>query len=163
MSELLLGVDIWTSISKGILARPDGEVVATAERPHELSLSRPGWTELYGADGILSRCGSPLSSQGVGPKFAWLRRNEPEVWEKTGKFFMANSFIVHRLTGEYVLDHHSASQCDPLYDVHSYGWIEDWSEEIASGLPLPRLLWSADREQSHRLAEMQKMGVATET
>jgi xylulokinase len=29
MSALLLGVDIGTSSSKGVLARPDGEVVAT--------------------------------------------------------------------------------------------------------------------------------------
>lgn len=213
MSELLLGVDIGTSSSKGVLARPDGEVVATAERPHEISPPRPGWaehdaeevwwkdfvsicrellekaddgiaavcasgigacilpadrngsplrpailygidtratreidelTERYGAEGILARRGSPLSSQAVGPKLAWLRRNEPEVWEKTGKFFMANSFIAHRLTGEYVLDHHSASQCDPLYDVHSYGWIEDWAEEIAPDPPLPRLIWPAE-------------------
>lgn len=45
MSELLLGVDIGTSSTKGVLARPDGEVVAITERPHELSLPRPGWAE----------------------------------------------------------------------------------------------------------------------
>ena len=43
--ELLLGVDVGTSSTKGVLARPDGEVIATAERPHELSLPRPGWAE----------------------------------------------------------------------------------------------------------------------
>jgi xylulokinase len=51
---------------------------------------------------------------------------------------------VHRLTGEYVLDHHSASQCDPLYDVRELGWIPEWAEEIAPGLPLPRLLWPGE-------------------
>src|SRR5438045_9579073 len=45
MSELLLGVDVGTSSSKGLLARPDGTVVAMAERPPELSLRRPGWAE----------------------------------------------------------------------------------------------------------------------
>ncbi|MFL6058646.1 MAG: FGGY family carbohydrate kinase, partial [Rubrobacteraceae bacterium] len=45
VSELLLGIDIGTSSTKGVLARPEGEVVATAERPHELSLPRPGWAE----------------------------------------------------------------------------------------------------------------------
>jgi xylulokinase len=32
MSDLLLGIDIGTSSSKGVLARPNGEVLATAER-----------------------------------------------------------------------------------------------------------------------------------
>ena len=213
MSGLLLGVDIGTSSTKGVLARPDGGVVATAERPHELSLPRPGWAEhdaekvwwedfvsicgelvekaddgiaavcasgigacllpadedgkplrpailygidtraereieelngSYGREALLEQCGSVLTTQAVGPKLLWLRRNEPEVWGKTRKFFMASSFVAYRLTGEYVLDHHSASQCDPLYDVHEYAWIEDRAEEIAPNLPLPRLLWPAE-------------------
>ncbi len=213
MSELLLGIDIGTASTKGVLARPDGEIVATAAREHGLSLPHPGWAEhdaeevwwndfvsicrellehadgeiagvcasgigacllptdgdgnplrpailygidsraereieelneRYGEDELLSRCGSVLSTQAVGPKLLWLQRNETEVWDKTRKFFMASSFIAHRLTGEYVLDHHSASQCDPLYDVHSNRWIEDWADEIAPGLPLPRLLRPAE-------------------
>ena len=49
--ELLLGVDIGTSSSKGVLARPDSEVIATAERPYRLSLPRPGWAE-HDAEGV---------------------------------------------------------------------------------------------------------------
>jgi xylulokinase len=213
MSEILLGVDIGTSSSKGLLATAEGIIVATTERPHELAMPRPGWaehdaetvwwddfvaichdllgrsegevqgvcvsgigpcllpvdgdgnplrpailygidtratkeiddlTERYGKEEILMRCGSPLTSQAVGPKLLWLRRNEPEVWEKTRAFMMASSFIVNRLTGEYVLDHHSASQCDPLYDLGSNVWIDDWAEDSAPGLRLPHLLWSAE-------------------
>jgi xylulokinase len=33
-TDLLLGIDIGTMSSKGVLARPDGDVVATVERPH---------------------------------------------------------------------------------------------------------------------------------
>ena len=57
---------------------------------------------------------------------------------------MASSFAVLRLTGEYVLDHHSASQSDPLYDLGRRDWIGDWAAEIAPGLPLPRLVWPAE-------------------
>lgn len=213
MSELLLGVDIGTASSKGVLARPDGEVVATAERSHGLSLPNPGWAEhdaeevwwkdfvsicqellagasgevaavcasgigasllpadtegtplrpailygidtratseidelneRYGQEELLSRCGSVFTTQAVGPKLLWLQRNEPGVWEITERFFMASSFIAHRLTGEYVLDHHSASQCDPLYDIRGNHWIEEWASEIAPGLSLPRLLWPTE-------------------
>lgn len=210
-SEVLLGVDLGTSSTKGVLARPDGEVLATAERPHSVSRPRPGWveqdaeavwwadvtaichellegvqgdavkgvcmsglgpcvvaldergrplrpailygvdtraseeiaelTERFGADEILERCGSPLTSQAVGPKLLWLRRHEPQVWERTTKFCTASSFLVHRLTGEYVQDHHSASQSDPLYELDRNRWIPEWAEEIAPGIELPRLLW----------------------
>jgi xylulokinase len=196
-----------------VLATPDGAVVATAERPHALSLPRPGWAEhdaetvwwsdvralcadllgrgagdvvavgvsgigpcllaadaagtplrpaiLYGIDtrataeiadltarfggeAILARCGSPLTTQAIGPKLLWLRRHEPQVWARTQRFLMASSFAVLRLTGEYVLDHHSASQSDPLYDLGRRDWIADWAAEIAPGLPLPRLVWPAE-------------------
>ncbi len=213
MSKLLLGIDIGTSSSKGVLVGPEGEILARAEQAHELALPRPGWAEhdaetvwwadfqalcarllpqatgslaaicvsgigpcllaadeqgnplrpailygidtraareieeqslRYGAEQVLRRCGSPLTSQAIGPKLAWLMRNEPEVWKQTRMFLMASSFLVRRLTGEYVLDHHSASQCVPLYDLKEQHWIAEWAEEIAPGLPLPRLLWPAE-------------------
>ncbi len=100
--------------------------------------------ERYGAEAILARGGSGLSSQAVGPKLLWLRRHEPEVWARTAGWYMASSFAVARLTGEYVLDHHSASQCTPLYDLDAATWAEDWAQEIAPGVPLPRLAWPAE-------------------
>lgn len=211
--DLVLGVDIGTSSSKGALVRADGEIVATCERPHGLSSPRAGWaeqdaeqvwwkdlvticaelveradgriaavcasgigpcvlaadaagsplrpailygidtratrevaelTERFGAAEILRRSGTRLSSQAVGPKLLWLRRNEPEVWSRTARLFMPNSFLVWRLTGEYVLDHHSASHSDPLYDMDLARWNTDWATEIAPGVELPRLLWPGE-------------------
>jgi xylulokinase len=46
MNDLLLGIDIGTASSKGILATPEGKVVASAVRPHGMSLPRPGWAEV---------------------------------------------------------------------------------------------------------------------
>ncbi|HEY2193383.1 MAG TPA: FGGY family carbohydrate kinase, partial [Actinomycetospora sp.] len=101
-------------------------------------------TEELGADAILRRAGTPLSSQAVGPKWRWLRRHEPGVYDATRLFLMASSFLVHRLTGEYVLDHHSASQCDPMYDLEAADWAHDWAELVAPGLVLPRLAWPTE-------------------
>src|SRR5919205_2450282 len=79
----------------------------------------------YGGDAIRARGGSALSSQAVGPKLLWLQRHEPDVWVRTAGWYMASSFIAARLTGEYVLDRHAASQCDPLYDLAAGAWAED--------------------------------------
>jgi xylulokinase len=101
-------------------------------------------TERYGADEIVTRGGTPLSTQAVGPKMLWVRRHEPDVWARSSRWHNSNSFIVARLTGEYVLDHHTASQCDPLYDINAMGWWQEWVDDIAPGLEMPRLAWPSE-------------------
>jgi len=96
-------------------------------------------TERYGNEKVIEVCGNPMTAQSVGPKIAWLRSNEPEVWEETRYFFMSHTFVAYRLTGEYVLDHPSASMCEPMYGTGETRWIEDWCAEVAPGLELPQL------------------------
>ena len=98
-------------------------------------------TALFGAAEIVRCGGSALSSQAVGPKILWLRRHEPDIWAKTRFLHSAHSFVTHRLTGEYVLDHHTASQFDPLYDMRASGWNAAWWAEVAGALDPPRLVW----------------------
>ena len=38
-----------------------------------------------GAQRILERCGNALTSQSVGPKILWLKRNRPEIFGKAAK------------------------------------------------------------------------------
>ena len=45
MTHYLLGVDIGTYESKGVLVTTEGEVVASATAGHALSMPRPGWFE----------------------------------------------------------------------------------------------------------------------
>lgn len=118
------------AILYGIDGRATAEI---AELDHEL-----------GADTVRQVAGSPLTTQAVGPKLLWLRRHEPEVWEQTRMMLMASSYLVHRLTGEYVLDHHSASQCTPLYELAAHRWHREWAERIAPGLDLPWLAWPTE-------------------
>jgi xylulokinase len=42
---LLLGIDVGTSATKGVLANSDGEIVARASRAHRVAMPRPGWFE----------------------------------------------------------------------------------------------------------------------
>ena len=213
--DLLLGIDMGTGSTKGVLVDVSGSVIATETVSHSMDLPRPGWAEvdaeklwwaevcriastlmsqmpsggvlagmcvsgvgpclvlcdddlrplrpaiLYGidtrasaeiealtaelgADEILDRAGTVLSSQAVGPKLEWVRRHEPEVFERATGWYGSNSYIATKLTGEYVMDHHTASQCDPLYATREFAWNVPWAQRICAHLPLPRLVWPAD-------------------
>jgi xylulokinase len=213
--ELLLGIDMGTASTKGLLVDPSGAVVASETVPHSMQLPRPGWAEvdaeavwwwevcaistalsaqvpagsavaavcisgvgpclvlcdetlqplrpavLYGvdtrasaeidlltkelgADAILERAGTLLSSQAVGPKLEWVRRHEPEVFSRATRWYGSNSYIAAKLTGEYVMDHHTASQCDPLYATREFDWNTEWAHRICGHLQLPRLVWPSD-------------------
>src|SRR5438309_751225 len=68
----------------------------------------------YG-DAVLQRCGSPLTTQAIGPKLAWLREHEPPVYARTTRWYMASSYLVVKLTDESLLGNHTAIQCMALY------------------------------------------------
>ncbi|MEV3904626.1 FGGY-family carbohydrate kinase [Mycobacterium sp. NPDC050551] len=213
--DLLLGIDMGTGSTKGVLVDAEGSVIASETITHAMSLPRPGWAEvdaealwwrevcqistvlmaqlpagaalagmcvsgvgpclvlcdgdlrplrpaiLYGIDtratdeivsltaefgeeAILERAGTLLSSQAVGPKLEWVRRHEPEVFERATGWYGSNSYIAAKLTGEYVMDHHTASQCDPLYATRDFAWNDEWARRICRHLPLPRLVWPSD-------------------
>ncbi|GAA2365577.1 sugar kinase [Catellatospora methionotrophica] len=210
----VLGVDIGTSSSKGVLVALDGTIVATATREHEVRRPAPGhvemdahvwWDEaagiirellaapeagpvravgvsgmgpcvlvtdlageprrpamlygidtrataqierltgaLGGAEVIRERCGSSLSTQAVGPKLAWLAEHEPQAVAGDWRLFQPSTWLGWHLTGAYYLDHHSASQCTPMYDAGAQGWYGPWVGEVAAGLQLPPLVWPGD-------------------
>ncbi|WP_174845370.1 FGGY-family carbohydrate kinase [Cryobacterium sp. Hh11] len=214
--DAIIGVDIGTSSSKGVLVTLDGTVLHSASRSHDPSRPRDGWVEmdadlwwsefvaisrelldaasddnvhiiavgvsgmgpcvlvtdasgiplrpaiLYGIDTratqqiadlthalggddvIMARAGSALSTQAVGPKLAWLADNEPAVFAQSRRLFMPSSWLAWNLTGAYVLDHHSASQCTPLYDAGAHAWHEPWARPLAGPIELPALCWPGD-------------------
>jgi xylulokinase len=213
--DLLLGIDIGTGSTKGVLVDGSGTVIASETVAHAMQLPRPGWAEVdaeamwwhevcaisvtltaqqpagsyiagmcvsgvgpclvlcdddlrplrpailygidtraaaeidsltaeFGADAIMERAGTQLSSQAVGPKLEWVRRHEPEVFAAATRWYGSNSYIAAKLTGEYVLDHHTASQCDPLYATRDFDWNIEWAQRICGHLPLPRLVWPSE-------------------
>jgi xylulokinase len=211
--DLLLGVDIGSYSSKGVLVTPGGEVLATATVEHEMSFPRPSWAE-HDADAIwwgefvaitrrllsgaytgddvggvavsaIGSCMLPvdkdgnalrpgvlygidtrstqeiawlndhfgeepmfelgamaLTSQAIGPKILWLKNNEPDIYARTHKILTASSYPVLKLTGEMVMDRHSASYYNPLVDIRSLEWDGRFAEPIIEIERLPRLLWS---------------------
>lgn len=235
MGEVLMGIDMGTGSSKGVLTTPDGRILATATRPrpHSMVMPRPNWAEVdaevvwwgdvvsiaqelaaavgdehlaavcvsgagpclvlgddddapvrpailygidmrasaeiseltdkFGAEAILERCGKALSTQAVGPKLSWVAKREPAVWESARRFFSSSSYVVRKLTGAYVLDHHTASQYDPLYDLLAREWYTPWAEQIVGHLEMPSLAWSSDvvGEVTVQAAEITGLPVGT--
>lgn len=211
-TRVVLGVDIGTASSKGVLVALDGRIVRSSTRAHQVSRPLPGhvemsadlwWREfvdiateltspadadvvavgvsgmgpcvlvtdeqsrplrpaiLYGVDTrataqidamnaalgpveILDRCGSALSSQAIGPKLAWIRENEPDIFAQARRLYMPSSWLAYKLTGEYVLDLHSASQCTPMFDTGALAWYQPWADLIAPRIVLPPLQWPGD-------------------
>ncbi len=214
MSGLLLGVDVGTYSTKGVLVEFDGTVVKSAVVEHTMSIPHPGWAEqdaekiwwgdfveicrqlldgapysgndvaavavsaigpcmlpldqndrplrpgiLYGVDARASDqiealnhkwgkedlyqfSGMALTSQAVGPKVLWLRDNEPELWQQTAHITTASSYLILRLTGEKVIDRHTASHYVPLMDIHQLEWADRFAEGLIELEKLPRLGWS---------------------
>jgi len=97
---------------------------------------------LIGEDVLLQHSGMALTSQAIGPKILWLKQNEPDVWRQTEKLTTASGFLVHRLTGEHVMDRHTASHYMPLIDIDTFEWSERFAEHVAPLHLLPRLGWS---------------------
>jgi xylulokinase len=204
--QYLLGVDIGTSSSKGVLLNSDLRVVETTRVSHRLLNPNPGWFEhdaeavwwgdfveiaqelvgqaeidpdhiegigvsalhaamvpldatgdplrpgiLYGVDSrateeidiinnqigedrIYETSANALTSQSVGPKLLWYKRNEPEKFERTDKVLDALGYAVYKLTGEYTIDNAIAGLFDPLFDVPEI----EWSTPMFDELDLPR-------------------------
>ncbi len=214
-ARYLVGVDIGTFESKGVITTLEGRVVTTAVTAHEMLVPRPGWAEhdaervwwgdfvtitrrmlaesgiaptavagigvsaiapdvlpvdracvplraggiLYGvdtrataeiaeiearvgADAIFRETGNVLSSQAVGPKILWLKRHEPEVYRAAHKFVTATTFLVARLTGEFVIDHLTGAFALPLYDFPQRAWTDRLAPDIVELDRLPRLGWA---------------------
>ncbi|MCK5783078.1 MAG: FGGY-family carbohydrate kinase, partial [Desulfobacterales bacterium] len=95
-----------------------------------------------GEDAIYEFSGMTLSSQAAGPKILWIKNNEPDIWAKTDHITTASSYLVYRMTGEKVMDRHTASHYMPLMDVKTLEWSDRFSDEIIDINKLPKLGWS---------------------
>lgn len=101
-------------------------------------------TRRIGEDVLLDRCGNALTSQSVGPKILWLKRNAPDIFARTHKILTSTSFLVHRLTGAYVIDHYTAANSSPLYVAEERKWSDALASDIIDLDRLPDLAWTTD-------------------
>ena len=100
-------------------------------------------TETLG-DQIQERCGNPLSSQSVLPKLVWLKRNEPTAFVAAKRWYCCSGWLTQQLTGQYVVDHYTASVSDPLYYLADRSWWQEPWERFVPQFEQPRLVWPGE-------------------
>jgi len=211
VTELLLGVDVGTHMTKGVLCTPGGDIVAAVSVEHPTETPRAGWYEqdaeawwwgdfcrvtraLLAQDGgrgytgggrgytgvraadvvgvgcsamtpnmlpldragvplrsailycdsrsleiypgildkisddeILRLGGFPLTAHGgwQGGQLLWMRRHQPDLYERTCKVVGTANYLVYRLTGAFVADYALARCNVPFYDQHRRAWSEE--------------------------------------
>jgi xylulokinase len=99
------------------------------------------WLEdRHGIDTMAVRNGMRLTSQAMGPKIRWMRTREPDVFARTAMIHTSSSYMVFRLTGEHVIDRHSASYFAPLFDWKTGDWCDDFAADVIELDRLPRIV-----------------------
>ena len=112
--------------------------------------------EKLGKEVIFAKTGQDLSSQSCCPKILWIRKNEPEVWQKTSKILTASGYLVYKLTGRYTLDIYSAIGFAPIFDIEKRTWDPSLAGFIMEMEKLPELFWSSQvaGELTQKAAEL---------
>jgi gluconokinase len=68
--------------------------------------------------------GTPIHPMSPLLKIAWIRNHDKERFKQASKFLSIKSYIVHQLTGEYMMDYSIASATG-LMNIHSIKWEAD--------------------------------------
>ncbi len=114
-------------------------------------------------DELRRRTGLNLDASHVAPKILWLRREDPEVFERAAGLLLPGSALVAWLTGERVVDHANASST-LLYDIAERDWAPDLL--AATGLEAGRLgtvRAAADPAGTLRPGPAEELGLTTRT
>jgi gluconokinase len=73
------------------------------------------------ADAMYNSTGTPLHPMSPMLKIAWMKRNDEEKFQKAGKFLSIKSYVVHQLTGEYMIDY-SLACASGMLNIHKIAW-----------------------------------------
>ncbi|MEA3344983.1 MAG: gluconokinase [Chloroflexota bacterium] len=77
------------------------------------------------AHGLYQRTGCPVQPIFLPAKILWLRQERPQVYRRVYKYISVKDYVLHRLTGRYLVDKSTASATG-LMDTHKL----DWDDEI---------------------------------
>ena len=89
--------------------------------------------ERLGLERLIELTGNRALTGFTAPKLLWLRRHEPETFERIRHVLLPKDYVRLRLTGEHAIDAADASGT-LLFDVAR----RQWSDEVLVALELPR-------------------------
>lgn len=73
---------------------------------------------------LYEETGTPIHPMSPLVKIAWIRNSDQERFRLSSKFLSIKSYIIHQLTGEYMIDYSIASATG-LLNIHTVNWEED--------------------------------------
>jgi len=76
------------------------------------------------ADTMYNSTGTPLHPMSPLLKIAWLRKNDPAKFKQAGKFLSIKSYVIHQLTGEYLIDY-SLACATGMLNIHTINWEQE--------------------------------------
>lgn len=175
----------WITAAEAVMTQLAGQVDLSAVRGIGLSGHMHGATLLGGDDAVLRPCilwndtrsaqeaaaldampafraltGNIVFPGFTAPKLAWVRKNEPAVFEKVAKVLLPKDFLRLWLTGEHVAE---------MSDAAGTSWLDvggrDWSDDLlaATGLNrsnMPRLVEGSEVSGTLRPALASQWGMA---
>jgi len=89
--------------------------------------------ENIGEDEIFKVTGNIVDPYYGYVKLLWVKRNEPEIWNRISLMLTPNAYCIYKLTGEVAIDYSSAGNFAGVYDIHK----RQWSHKMMEALGFP--------------------------
>jgi len=123
-----------TSMREGfVLYNRAGEEIWACPNADSRAVEEVKELESRGLGKMIYRTGGDWFGMAAPPRFLWIKRHQPEIYQQIAHMTMLSDWIIYRLTGEFITDPSIGSSCD-LFDLSR----RTWSEETIRTFELPR-------------------------
>ncbi|MBQ1194797.1 MAG: hypothetical protein IIX44_00985 [Clostridia bacterium] len=100
-------------------------------------------TEKFGHKRVYEITGQPeITATWPACKLLWVKRHEPDVWDKTKKIFLLEDWILYKLTGKFISE--KTLQSSTIYfDIHKAQWWDEMLDFIGIDRKMLPALYSS--------------------
>lgn len=78
---------------------------------------------------IYKRTGTPIHPMSPLCKLMWMKKYQPELFDRASKFISLKEYVLHHWTGEYAIDYSIASATG-MFDIQSLSWCDEALNQI---------------------------------